>query len=94
MDDERPDGAMMIGLHKLAEQFGDGLVPELYELLTSRARSIEASANVTEFPVSHARAPGMVSGCDGRDGYAGSAKSNILAFQNPQRADRRLKDRG
>ena len=41
MSNERPDQFMMIGLHKLASQFGDGLVPELYELLSRRARMIE-----------------------------------------------------
>ena len=29
MNDERPEAFMMIGLHKLAAQNGDGLVPEL-----------------------------------------------------------------
>ena len=33
MNEERPDGVMMIGLHKLAAQRGDGLVPELYDCL-------------------------------------------------------------
>jgi hypothetical protein len=28
MTDKGPDGFMMIGLHKLASQNGDGLVPE------------------------------------------------------------------
>ena len=37
MNDQRPDAFMMIGLHKLAAQNGDGLVPELYELLTRRS---------------------------------------------------------
>lgn len=50
MHDERPDQMTMIGLHKLASQFGDGLVPELYELLTRRARMLEENDNVTEFP--------------------------------------------
>jgi len=54
MTEERPDASLFIGLHKLAEQNGDGLVPELYALLTARA---EASAdmgpdmtNVVAFP--------------------------------------------
>lgn len=57
MHDERPDQMTMIGLHKLASQFGDGLVPELYELLTRRARMLEENENVTEFPTWHARPP-------------------------------------
>lgn len=57
MHDERPDQMTMIGLHKLASQFGDGLVPELYELLTRRARMLEENDNVTEFPTWQARPP-------------------------------------
>jgi len=57
MHDERPDQMTMIGLHKLASQFGDGLVPELYELLTRRARMLEENENVTEFPTWQARPP-------------------------------------
>ncbi|MFC3075395.1 hypothetical protein [Shinella pollutisoli] len=56
MNDERPEAFMMIGLHKLAQQNGDGLVPELYALLTRRAAMMEAP-NVTEFPVRHVRPP-------------------------------------
>lgn len=58
MNDERPDQMMMmIGLHKLAPRFGDGLVPELYELLTRRARMLD-NPKVTEFPAWQARQPG------------------------------------
>ncbi|MCA1367871.1 hypothetical protein [Ensifer aridi] len=75
MHDERPDQMMMIGLHKLAAQFGDGLVPELYELLTRRARMIEENANVTEFPTWQARPTG-------RDplGLAAPMEGAILPF--------------
>ncbi|HXV29846.1 MAG TPA: hypothetical protein VD840_05910 [Sinorhizobium sp.] len=58
MNDERPDQMMMIGLHKLASRFGDGLVPELYELLTRRARMLEENPSVAEFPAWQARQPG------------------------------------
>ncbi|PDT85012.1 hypothetical protein [Sinorhizobium sp. BJ1] len=57
MNDERPDQMMMIGLHKLASQLGDGLVPELYEVLTRRARMLEDNPNVSEFPEWQARHP-------------------------------------
>ncbi|WP_370041059.1 hypothetical protein [Sinorhizobium fredii] len=56
MNDERHD-QMMIGLHKLASQRGDGLVPELYEVLTRRTRLLEDNPNVTEFPAWQARSP-------------------------------------
>ncbi|ASY69964.1 hypothetical protein N181_09225 [Sinorhizobium fredii USDA 205] len=57
MNDERPDQMMMIGLHKLASQLGDGLVSELYEVLTRRTRLLEDNPNVTEFPAWQARSP-------------------------------------
>ncbi|MFB2550114.1 hypothetical protein [Ensifer soli] len=67
MDDRRPDSFTMIGLHKLASQFGDGLVPELYELLAARA---QRPPNVTDFPVEETRpplSPSPVAGAPGRD---------------------------
>ncbi|WP_331371915.1 hypothetical protein [Sinorhizobium chiapasense] len=75
MNDERPDHMTMIGLHKLASQFGDGLVPELYELLTRRARMLEENPNVAEFPTWQARQPG-------RDplGLASPLEGAILPF--------------
>lgn len=57
MNNKRPEGFLMIGLHKLAAQNGDGLVPELYELLTRNAGDPH-HANVTEFPIHEARMPG------------------------------------
>lgn len=50
MRDERPDASLFIGLHKLAEQNGEGLVPELYELLASRSRDDRQDDNVILFP--------------------------------------------
>ncbi len=50
MRDERPDPSLFIGLHKLAEQNGEGLVPELYELLVSRGRDDRHNDNVIRFP--------------------------------------------
>ncbi|MGO4624073.1 hypothetical protein AB4Z34_18325 [Ensifer sp. 2YAB10] len=75
MNEERPELAMMIGLHKLAAQQGDGLVPELYEILTRRARMVEENANVAEFPTWQAR-PSV------RDplGLAEPKEATILAF--------------
>lgn len=78
MNDERPDQMMMIGLHKLASRFGDGLVPELYELLTRRAQMLEDNPNVTEFPAWQARQPG-------REplGLAPAPEGVILPFRCP-----------
>lgn len=50
MRDERPDTSLFIGLHKLAEQNGEGLVPELYEILASRSREDWRDDNVIRFP--------------------------------------------
>lgn len=55
---DRPDGFTMIGLHKLAAHNGEGLVPELYELLAGRAEQPLHQANVMAFPIWKARLPG------------------------------------
>jgi hypothetical protein len=75
MSDERPDQYMMIGLHKMAAQFGDGLVPELYELLTRRSSVAEESLNVVAFPVSQARPP-----VHGTFALAPLVQDNIVSF--------------
>lgn len=75
MSNERPDQFMMIGLHKLASQFGDGLVPELYELLSRRARMVEDNPNVEEFPSWQARPPAR-----SPLGLAPEPRDNILSF--------------
>jgi hypothetical protein len=72
MSNERPDQFMMIGLHKLASQFGDGLVPELYELLS---RMVEDNPNVTEFPAWQSRPPARSA-----LGLAPEPRDNILPF--------------
>ena len=52
MSEERPDASLFIGLHKLAQQNGDGLVPELYELMSKPSRHAELDDNVVAFPAS------------------------------------------
>lgn len=52
MNEERRDMSLFIGLHKLAEQNGDGLVPELYALLSARAEAGPDMTNVVTFPAS------------------------------------------
>ncbi|WFU00764.1 hypothetical protein QA648_11355 [Rhizobium sp. CB3171] len=91
MTDKGPDGFMMIGLHRLASQKGDGLVPELYELLMRRAEEQRQAPNVTAFPFWQARLPGEAPdaplGISARDG------TNVIAFtQQPGKtAERRKK---
>ncbi|OBZ92500.1 hypothetical protein ADU59_25945 [Pararhizobium polonicum] len=75
MNNERPDQFAMIGLHKLASQCGDGLVPELYELLSRRASMVEGNPNVTEFPAWQARPPARAV-----FGVAPEPRDNILPF--------------
>ena len=58
MSDDRVDTFTMIGLHTLASQVGDGLVPELHELLARRERQIYDASNVAEFPIWKTRKPG------------------------------------
>lgn len=78
MSDERPEAFMMIGLHKLAAQNGDGLVPELYALLTRRADMLQ-SENVTEFPLASARPPTRAVSFENTHGLE-ARNDNVVAF--------------
>ena len=82
MTNERPEGFMMIGLHKLAAQNGDGLIPELYALLTRRAEMLE-SENVTEFPVHSARPPARTVNFEGAPALE-ARNDNVVAFPAPR----------
>lgn len=50
MNEEPRDMSLFIGLHKLAEHNGDGLVPELYALMSARAEAGRDMTNVVTFP--------------------------------------------
>ena len=77
MSDDRSDGFTMIGLHTLATTNGEGLVPELYALI-SRTNDAPRSLNVIVFPREAARAPGDVPAVTfGRDAATGR---NVVAF--------------
>ncbi|WFU07936.1 hypothetical protein QA646_11460 [Rhizobium sp. CB3090] len=78
MTDKGPDGFTMIGLHKLASQNGDGLVPELYELLIRRAEEQRQARNVTAFPFWKARLPGKAP--DAPLGISAHDGTNVIAF--------------
>ena len=86
MNDERPEAFMMIGLHKLAAQNGDGLVPELYALLTRRADALQ-SPNVTEFPLHSARPPARAATFEGTTALE-ARNDNVVAFPMPRRTRR------
>lgn len=62
MTEERPDASLLIGLHKLAEQNGDGFVPELYALLAARPQADRV--NVVPFPAER-RTASSHDTCDG-----------------------------
>ncbi|ANK86900.1 MULTISPECIES: hypothetical protein [unclassified Rhizobium] len=81
MNDQHPDGFTMIGLHKLAAQSGDGLVPELYELLQQHTARQQIYQNVTLFPTWEARMPGEAA--TRPLGAAAANGNNILAFPSP-----------
>lgn len=57
MNNDSRDGAFFIGLHKLAQHNGDGLVPELYELLTRRPDELEETDKILRFPIGRTRLP-------------------------------------
>ena len=78
MIDAGPDGFMLIGLHKLAAQNGDGLVPELYELLMRRAKEQQRAPTVTTFPAWKARFPGEMA--DRPLAEATRDGANVIAF--------------
>jgi hypothetical protein len=76
MRDERPDVTLFIGLHKLAEQNGEGLVPELYEILAARGRAGDHDSNIVKFPA-HATV--------GVTTVAQSEAGRVLPFRRPMR---------
>lgn len=78
MIDNGPDGFMLIGLHKLAAQNGDGLVPELYDLLMRRAEEQRRAANVATFPAWKTRQPGEAPDQPLDD--ASRDRANVVAF--------------
>ncbi|MCO5732124.1 hypothetical protein [Rhizobium sp. SSA_523] len=57
MIDDRRDNTFLIGLHKLAQQNGEGLVPELYDLLTRRPDEWPEGDKIMRFPIGRTRLP-------------------------------------
>lgn len=76
MNDDRPDGFVMIGLHRLASD-GNDYVPELYALMSGRD-NVSRDPKVVAFPLEAARPPGDVpANAFGRDAATGR---NVVAF--------------
>ena len=57
MTDKTPNEFMMIGLHKLAAERGDGLIPELLALYAARHREAMQAPNGVAFPEELASPP-------------------------------------
>ena len=47
---DMPNNFMMIGLHKLAAERGDGLIPELLALYVAREKLLESAPLVFDIP--------------------------------------------
>ena len=41
---------MLIGLHKMAAERGDGFIPEMLDVLQRSAQNLDASAGLVRFP--------------------------------------------
>lgn len=76
MKEEHRDVSLFIGLHKLAEQNGDGLVPELYALWSARAEAAPDMTNVVALPVA-ARSVKYAAPANDKEGV-------VLAFNRRQ----------
>ncbi len=79
-DADRYDGSGLIGLHKLAEQTGDGMVPELYQMArereAARAERGPGAGNVVAFtPRDEDDAPSL------RKGETKGEMGRVIAFR-------------
>ena len=70
---------MLVGLHKMAAERGDGFVPEMLEILKRSREGFDASANVMHFPT---RDLEPVSPMEIR---SASNENNVIAFPNAWR---------
>lgn len=85
MTDDGLDPALLIGLHKLAAQNGDGLAPELLERLADRQACLAASAEVIALPGLHERPVSRNQHL--ADGWRPSGPrdtDNVIAFPAPK----------
>jgi hypothetical protein len=73
------DDFMLVGLHKMAAERGDGFVPEMLEILKRSRKGFDASANVMHFP---ARDVEVASPMEIRPA---SNENNVIAFPHVRR---------
>jgi hypothetical protein len=53
------DDLMLVGLHKLAAERGDGLVPEMRGMMRHSRGTFDASAEIVQFPEPNLSTPPM-----------------------------------
>ncbi|MCL6707233.1 hypothetical protein M8R20_09505 [Pseudomonas sp. R2.Fl] len=75
MSDEK---FLLVGLHKLAQQNGDGLVPELLERLQATDTSLQHSAEIVMLPGLHQRVQKAISSRSPR------SDATIISFPAPK----------
>jgi hypothetical protein len=73
------DDFMLVGLHKMAAERGDGFVPEMLEILKRSRERFDASANVIHFPQRELDVSPM-------EVRPASNENNIIAFPEVRRA--------
>ena len=70
---------MLVGLHKMAAERGDGLVPEMLEILKRRQESFDERANVTHFPARELDVSPM-------ETRPASNENNVITFPGTRRS--------
>lgn len=70
---------MLVGLHKMAAERGDGLIPEMLEILKRSREGFDASANVMHFPTSDLDVSPM-------EARPASNENNVIAFPGVRRS--------
>ncbi len=79
------ESGMLIGLHKLAAQNGDGLIPELLERLQDMAERERASAEVVPLPGLHQRKVSRSQHlANGLRADRDTATDNVVSFPAPR----------
>ena len=88
MSDERPEAFMMIGLHKLAAQNGDGLAMAMYERFADAETVRRNSAEIVPLPGLHQRPAKPMSA---RLPYG---EATIIGFPAPRWQGNALRNKG
>ena len=73
------DDFMLVGLHKMAAERGDGLVPEMLEILKRSREGFDERADVMHFPTRDLDISPMVS-------RPASNENNVIAFPGIRRS--------